>query len=340
MTPPRKQRGVALITAVLVVSIAVIAATSVLDSGHFAIQRASTLQDSEKAWGFAAGAEDWARTLLQRDAQTSDIDGLGEAWSQIQTLPIENGVISGQAIDAYSRFNLNNLGLADHSMALPNYPPGSDQPFTQYSKQLQIFEGLIRNIDGANLLIPSPQDLAEAIRDWIDEDQFPTGNGREDGDYLQQRIPHRAANRPMLSVTELKPILALLYAGTDGAAAKVYQLLAPHVTALPVKGVTPLNINTVTPELLLALDSTGAIPQMRSFIEERLEQPIDNLSQLTTRLNMTALDADPSIIVIRTQLFQLRMQAVVGNGRVALYSLIYRPNQGPAQVLARSTDTE
>lgn len=336
---PAQQRGIALITAVLVVSIAVIAATSVLDSGNFAIQRAATLQDSEKAWGYAVGAEDWVRTILERDARSNKYDGLDEVWAEPQTLPVENGVISGVIVDAYSRFNLNNLGRADNQQ--PGGGGGGQPRETAFTRQARLFARLIENLDNGPQLVPDPLGLAQSIRDWIDADSTPTGNGREDADYLVLDPPRRAANRPMSSVTELRSVLDALYDPRSDDARKVYQLLSPHITALPVDGVTPINVNTATPELLMALDSTGkGNSKLSEFAQSRQKRPLTRTSGLTTELELSAADADPSLVTIASPLFQLRVQAVVGQGRVALYSLIFRPGRGIPVVLQRSTDTE
>ena len=333
-TSPWRQRGIALITAVLVVSLAVIAATSVLDNGHFAIQRTATLQDSEKAWGYATGAEDWVRTILQRDAKENRYDSLVEIWAQPQTLPVENGAITGAVIDATSRFNLNNLGVSDDQI-----PVGTGgEKTTAYLRQVRLFARMIENIEGGPQLISNPQQLAEAIRDWIDKDQMPTGGGREDSDYLILEPQRRAANRPMASVTELRPVLDSLYDPRTDDARKVYQLLLPYITALPVDGVTPINVNTAEPALLMALSPSNS--KLSQFSELRKEKPLKQISELTTELEMSPTDADPTLVSVSTSLFLLRLQAVVGQGRVALYSLIFRPSQGMPVVLQRSTDSE
>ena len=336
----QRQRGVALITAVLVVSIAVIAATAVLDAGHFAIQRTATLQDSEKAWAYGAGAEDWVRTILERDADNNRHDSLDEVWAQPQNLPVENGGISGQIIDLQGRYNLNNLGLSNAEA--PTAGAGrSPSAQTEFQQQAQLFARLIENLEGGPSLIPDPLALAQTIRDWIDEDQTPTGNGREDSDYLLQTPPHRAANRPMHSVTELRSVLQVMFDPTSDDARKVYQLLLPHVTALPVKGITPINVNTATPELLLALSAQQSGNQkLREFVELREEQPLTDRGSISTQLGLVGTDADASLLDVSSRLFQLQTLVQVGNGRVALYSLIFRPARGAPRVLLRSTDSD
>lgn len=334
---PGRQRGVALITAVLVVSISVIAATAVLDAGHFAIQRTATLQDSERAWGYASGAEDWVRTVLERDREDNRFDALTDAWATPQSLPVENGVIQGRITDATARYNLNNLGLSDNSTNLG----AGGRPDTEFQRHARLFARLIENIDGAMTLIPDPLVLAQSIRDWVDADQNPTGSGREDIDYLSLQPPRRAANRPMVSVTELRTVLETLYDPRSDDARKVYRLLLPHVTALPVDAVTPINVNTATPELLRALSTqSGGNSRIGEFSKLREDQPLEDPARISEVLELVGDDADPALLTVSSRLFLVELEAVVGNGRVALYSLIYRPDRGTPVVLVRSTNTE
>ncbi|MGQ0619403.1 MAG: type II secretion system minor pseudopilin GspK [Panacagrimonas sp.] len=358
--PGRLQRGVALITAVLVVSLSVIAATAVLDAGHYAILRTATLQNSELAWWYAAGAEDWVRTALQLDAEDNDYDGLDELWSQPQVFPIDHGLLQGELVDALGRFNLNNLGKSDIAPQGVPQPPrqgGQRRSPESFDTQKRIFLRLIENVGASDLFNDGGEGLADAIRDWIDEDPDPTGTGgKEDLDYQSQNIdpPHLAANRPMSSVTELRAILCALYDCKldPEVPRRVYELLRPHVTVLPVNGVTPINVNTATPELLNALTGEAGTGQtqgqgrgLQDHLDTRTKEPLESGDPYQE------LGLDPSeagTLTIATSLFQLRVTAIVGNAessaaetsRVALYSLIFRPDEGTPVVLSRSTDTE
>ena len=70
----RRQSGVALITAVLIVALASIAAAAMLSSANLAVHRASTLSDTERAWWYADGIEQWVKSILSLDLQNSKID--------------------------------------------------------------------------------------------------------------------------------------------------------------------------------------------------------------------------------------------------------------------------
>lgn len=340
----RPQRGVALITAVLVVSLSVIAATAVLDAGHYAILRTATLQNSEMAWWYAAGAEDWVGTALQLDREQSDYDGLDELWAKPQVFPIDHGVLAGELSDALGRFNLNNLGLSKP----PDGNKGTPAP-DNYIRQRNLFLRLVENIPGGPDAISDPEGLADAIRDWVDSNDEPTFNGKEDLDYQILDPAHLAANRPMSSVTELRAVLCALYdcKRTPEVPRRIYDLLRPYVTVLPVDGITPINLNTAPPALLLALSANPG-PKLRAFLDERLERPLESVGQIDDQLDLKTGTDETENLTIATNLFELRVNAVIGsaedsaveNARVALYSLIFRPDKGAPVVLYHSTDTE
>lgn len=347
-----RQRGIALITAVLVVSLAVIASTAVLDAGHYAIQRTGSMQDSERAYWYARGAETWARTILDRDKKR-DVDGLDDDWAKLNgVLPVAQGegegAIRGQLIDLQARFNLNNFGFV------------SDNP-EEVQQFLQIYEQQFQRLVSSPEVGLDPQVaqwLASAIRDWIDPDQEQTGVfGAEDGDYLRQTPPHVTPGRPMQSVTELLPILALVLArempdaeARDAERARIFARLRPYVAALP-QYPSPINANTA-PEFILralVLDQAAEAPELQSFLAERKDQPRAQTALVGTPDSPFGANALPplpqgfgngNIVSSSSRFFMLESEAAVSNGRVALYSLMYRPQNGDTVVLGRSTDSE
>ena len=315
--PPAEQRGIALITALLIVSLAVIAATAVLSAGSLAIQRTATLQETEKSWWYAVGVESWVTTILARDARQNKYDALNDIWAQpVDFLPVEQGFLSGRIVDLQGRFNLNNFAVTDPA----TFKQWQDI-FARLFEQLKLEPQLARPI-------------SEAVRDWIDTDQDPTPyDGAEDNEYLSARapaLPHRAANRLMMSVTELMAV--------KGMTREIYQALLPYVSALPLSDTT-INVNTAPEPLLRALTLKPSAA-FEEFIRERVQKPAETKSELTSTQVLVAQDADPARYDISSRFFQLRAEAAIGNSRVALYALIFRPSQGVPLVLSRTTDSE
>lgn len=131
MTPARRQRGAALLLAMLTVTlVAALAAGAAWQQWRaIEIERAER-QRGQAAW-ILVGALDWARLILREDArgnQTSgNADHLGEPWA----LPLEEArlasflaadrdnsaesvlqaFLSGEMIDLQSRLNFNNVIL-------------------------------------------------------------------------------------------------------------------------------------------------------------------------------------------------------------------------------------
>ena len=63
----KKQSGVALITAVLIVALAVVASVSIAENYQLNFRRTVTAFNSGQAWSYAKGAEEWAMAILARD---------------------------------------------------------------------------------------------------------------------------------------------------------------------------------------------------------------------------------------------------------------------------------
>jgi general secretion pathway protein K len=282
-TTPHRQRGIALITAILIVSIAVIAATAVLSSGSLAIQRTATLQETEKAWWYAVGVEAWVGTILQRDARQNKYDALNNIWAQpVDFLPVDQGFLAGRIVDLQGRFNLNNFGVTAADGGGSETGPatgkgsGAADPTGEaaFLKWQKVFERLFEEIK----LDPSlARPISEAIRDWVDRDQNPTPyDGAEDNEYLSARapsVPYRTANRPMQSVTELMAI--------KGVTKDIYLALLPYVSTLPLVN-APINVNTA-PEALLRAMVAQPSTEFEQFLRERSEKPAETTSELTSK---------------------------------------------------------
>lgn len=320
------QGGIALITAILVVAIAALAATALLVSANLAIHRTTSLRDTEQGWWLARGVEAWVMGILKQDAVDNDHDSLDEAWAQpVDYLPVDQGFVRGQVMDAQARFNLNNLTIAGT---------------TKYQEQ---FARLLASLDG-NVL---PQNLVANIRDWTDSDATPTPPaGAEDSTYLNLPIPYRAANARFSSVSELLAI--------DGVTPELYEALMtqcplikdgpprPCVTALPVPVFTKINVNTASERILQTLSNPPPEPAaLQKFLREREENPDKTDAAFTQRgVYAGAAAATTPEVSVASTYFLLQGEVVVGASRVALYSLILRPDPGTPEVLAHSADSE
>ena len=105
-----KERGVALITAIVVVAIATVLAVRIGTRASLDLRRTAGLIALDQAWHVALGAEAWAAEVLREDREDSQTDHLAERWAQpIPPLPVDGGTVRGGLEDMQGRFNLNNL---------------------------------------------------------------------------------------------------------------------------------------------------------------------------------------------------------------------------------------
>ena len=85
----RRQAGLALLMAMLIVVIATTVAVSIVHEEKFTIRKSAHVHLMDRAALYAFGLEDWARIYLREDREESDIDSLDEYWATgIPGLPI------------------------------------------------------------------------------------------------------------------------------------------------------------------------------------------------------------------------------------------------------------
>lgn len=305
----RAESGVALITALLVVALATVAAVAMLSDQNIAIRRTENLQQAQQAWWYALGAEQWAEAILKRDRHTNAIDGFTDAWARpIDDLPIDNGFIRGRIIDLQGRFNLNDLAGGDAQGAA------------------QVFGRLLAQLPA----VPPDQvrGLVQAVRDWVDPDINPQiPDGAEDDYYLGLTPAYRTANRPMASPSEL-----LLVRGVTPA---IYRAVRPYVTTLPATSTT-INVNTAPVQVLMSL-APGLNPNQISDIAKiRAQRPFTSVQAFLSQPAFAGRAVNERLLGVSSGYFLLRGEVHIGRTRVALYSLLRRANNGDVSVIEHS----
>ncbi len=220
-----RQRGVALLIALLAVALAVVLIAGLLDRGELAFARTRNALRAAQANAYADGLESYAAQVLARDLDEGPLDTHSDIWAlPLPPQQVPGGRIVAQMHDLNGCFNLNNLAAADAALAA-------------------VWRERLRNLLAALELDPA---LAAAIVDWLDADaNIDAEGGAEDAAYVVQSVPYRAGNRVFAHVSELRLV--------RGVGNEVYARLAPQVCALPAG--THLNLNTATTAVLMALDS-------------------------------------------------------------------------------------
>jgi general secretion pathway protein K len=308
MSARASQRGVAVLTAMLVVAIGTIIAVNLMWQATLDLRRTESALAADQGMLFMQGAEAWAADILRQDQVDSpSSDNLSEPWAtQLPPLPVDGGTIVGKLEDLQGRFNLNNLIK----------PDGTDNPLAvaQFTRLLELLQ-----ID------PS---LAGAVSDWLDPDsnlRFP--NGGEDVTYAGADPPYRAANSMITSPSELMAV--------SGFTREIYGKLAPYVTALPIG--TKLNVNTASAVVLASLSDNLDIAAAEGLVQQRNDGPFVDIDKTFEGL------VDPRVlreIDGVSQHFLLTATVTLGTNQLTMRSVLQRDASGVTRALFRSLGVE
>ncbi len=232
----KTQRGAAILTAMLVVTlVATLAAAALWQQWRSVEVEAAQRARVQSSW-ILVGALDWGRLILREDARSGGADHLGEPWAvpleeaRLSTFfasttsasekvdDVQQSFISGQIIDLQSRLNV--LNLVEGAQISPPALRAFDKLFT------------LLGLDNAELGV-----LAQNLRGALD---YTTDNTQARQALL---LPQRVEQLAWMGLSP-RTVAALL----------------PYITVLPVR--TAVNLNTAPAEVLFAsidtLDMAGA----------------------------------------------------------------------------------
>lgn len=302
---PARNRGVALITVMLIVVLASAAVVAMTSRQQLDIRRTENTLHQGQALMYLLGVEQWVKHILSQDRKDNETDHLGEAWAtRVPPMPVEGGSLEGYVEDLQGRFNLNNLAQGGDAGKLAH------EQFRRLLITLDLNEG-----------------LANTIQDWIDTDletRFP--DGAEDTYYLGLDPAYRTANRLMVSPSELLLLREVTL--------EDYQTLLPHVSALPT--VTPININSATPEVLTSITEGLSLVQMQSIADARDKDPFEDVDELLSNTLFAGKEIPDTLLSVSSNYFILRGEARIGHIRQKMNVVYERDAEGRIYSLMRA----
>ena len=235
----KKQSGVALITVMLILSLATITAVSMVSKQNIDIHRSANILNIDQALEMTVYIEGYAKKGLKlhfgqlNRTTTTSADIVNWNTSVFDGLTIDEIKSTGVGTieDVQGRFNLNSLVNSSDSV----------EPLQQ--RRLMT---LITNLnDDVEINLNLNPNFVDAVIDWIDFNQGVTGvNGAEDGIYTSLDPPYTTANQYMNDISEL-----LLVNGIDY---KQYEVLKEYVCVL--NSTAAMNINTAKQHVLKSLN--------------------------------------------------------------------------------------
>lgn len=300
------QRGVALLTILVMVALATILAATIAKRQTNTAENTGYLMRQDQSLLYAKSAEAFFSELLIQDSDNgSSIDHLQENWAKpMPPFPVEDGSVSGKLLDESGKFNLNNLVKADGNQV-------DDSARRWFEKLLQ--------------RVGLPAELSQAVIDWQDTNDEVTGAMGAESSYYQGLDPaYLTPNTKFHSIEELK-----LVRGFEG---KNYDLIKPYVTALPEQ--TKLNMNTAPALLLASIDpkvDVKAIEQQLKIKETELTH-FNNVDDLWKLSAFSGIDEQSktdaaSLLDSKSNYFTAQIEVVLSERKRQFTSLMMRKDK-------------
>ena len=261
----RRQRGVAVITALLLTTLAVTIVASLFWQQQVQVRTMENQRLHLQTKWILRGALDWARLVLRQDGIDSPTyTSLTAVWNtplaetrldqyiereRVQG-EIFDATLSGRIIDATSRYNLTNLA---------NGPQIN-------LDHLKIFKRLL-----ANLMIDPA--LADRVAKAVAESAAPLPP--------QAGVPQApvvARTKAPMPLTQLDDLLTV-----PGFTPAIVDKLREFVIVLPVAAAT-VNVNTASPEVISALVNNFSVSQATALVARRKQAYYRQASDFTAQL--------------------------------------------------------
>lgn len=291
---PGRQRGVALLSAMVIVTLVATLSASMVWQQWRAVQVESAERVRTQASWVLSGALDWARLILREDQRSGGVDHLGEPWAvplaearlstflaadasnnaaEDDTTP--EAFLSGKVDDAASRYNLRNLLDGDGKIVPAELA---------VLRRLCEFAGL------------SPA-LADGIADsWRRGSLAVQATQLDDADALVALGgPDGLARAPLLPATADQ----LTWLGLD---AGTVERLRPFVTVLP--DATKVNVNTAPREVIAAVVEGLDLGRAARVVQVRQRTPLRVTDDLNAILG--ASNWDFSRLAVTSDYFEVR----------------------------------
>ncbi len=309
---PSRQRGIALLVAILLVAFGTIIAAAIGYENAMTARRGAANLALDESLLIGQGAEALAAYGL-REVQRADKSHTiypGQGWdSPVGPVEVVPGVMLEASLeDLQGRFNLNSLVSNDGT---PNL--AAVTAFQQLLVMLNI----------------EPK-WAQYVVDWIDPDQIASNpDGAEDSVYMGQNPPYRT---PSTYITSASELLALPGFGHDR-----YVKLAPYVVALPITA-KAINVCTASGYVLDAFLGSGK--REFSLDPEGLAKNRAAAGGCFPKLAeyQQSFDKPPAgdMFAETSNYFRLTSFVTIGSAEFNLYSLLYQDNTGTVRTLLRS----
>lgn len=310
----RAQRGAAILTAMLTVVLVATLASAMLWQQWRAVEVESAQRTRVQAAWILTGALDWARLILREDAREGGPDYLAEPWAlalapaRLTTfLAAERGeaLVGDDADGVQDAFLAGNMQDLQARLNVTNLMDNgklhepSMAAWTKLFNQLNLPEAELSTLTQQLLLAYAPA--------------------------ADKQAAARAPLRPQ-AVSDLAWL---------GLSPVTLQVLRPFVTLLPTR--TPVNLNTATPEVLVACVPNLDMAQARLLEATRDARHLSTLSDAEKRVGDAAIKLDAGLHAVSSRFFSVTGRLRVGQTTLQETSVLQRDGMD-VKILSRARE--
>lgn len=291
-------KGFALISVLIILMVLTPLVVNLGYSAKVHVSGADYFGSKAKAIEIARAGFEAAAAALKDDE--NDYDSILEDWGRFEELSqlssgfFEEGQFTGNITDEEGKLNLNRLDSVNK---------------VETKEILERLLGTLEYDDG----------LVDAIVDWIDEDSDSELSGAEDDYYGQLENPYGSKDGPMSTILELSLLKGFRSEEPD----------SPDMTSalykyLSLCGDGKVNINTVSPELMLSLSPEMDENSVEEIMARREESAIGSLDELSGLINEDALNSIKSKIKVKSSCFSIHIKGLVREVPAELHAIVKR----------------
>lgn len=288
-----RSQGGALLTALFIMTLVAIVATAMSIRLRMDIYRTQLLLNRDQLYLASEAVTFWGLQELNNPKNSlskKKANGMVAVYPKTMSGLAPGFELSGGLYDLQALFNVNNISN---------------------NMNLAFFANLMhRLIPEINKMHAAS--LAFAVKDWITPYDPARGMDTLISWYLQQKPPYYPAHTLMQSPSELRLV--------RGIEAGIYNQLAPYLTALPEQ--TPVNINTVSKQVLMAFTSDNNESHVNTLLEQRnSDNPIDpkELNDILNKINLPR-----AMITTQSSYFLCKAEVRSDTSRLIVYSVLKR----------------
>ena len=341
-----KQRGVAIISALLVVALSAILVSGMLWRQQVQIRRIENQRLLAQAQWISRSALDWTRLILRSEADTSpNVTYLGGVWGvpiaktrlsdflgQIGEVRAEQGAqtyLSGSMEDAQAKFNLRNLvstpapgvltinveqiASFQRLLALLGLN-GSLAKTTALQMRAGLAQSATRFQTQSSPAGATPQSTIAAIAQ---------GGGTGGGNFTDDPGLKDADSNAPVAPLQMITVDSLL--DVPGFSPEAVAKLRPFVTVLPTT--TAVNMNTAPAEVIAAVVPGMNLSQAQAFVARRetvFFHDVGNVQLALTGAGVKTVSMDPNEMDVTTKYFVIRGSVEHERAQLERTTLVYR----------------